>query len=99
MALDFIQLITERSDMHPSMIKEHEEAKEWQLNALDRCDSCSAQAYIRIKGSTGELYFCGHHYDKIMNDPDAYTKMMAFMLEVLDERERLDENRSKGVSY
>jgi hypothetical protein len=100
MALDFIQLTIERSDMHPSMIKEQEEpTKEWQLTALDRCDSCSAQAYVRIKGSTGELYFCGHHYDKIMNNPDAYTKMMAFMLEVLDERERLDENRSKGVSY
>lgn len=81
------------------MLKEQEEAKEWQLTAIDRCDSCSAQAYVRIKGSTGELYFCGHHYDKIMNDPDAYTKMMAFMLEVLDERERLIENRAQGKDY
>jgi len=86
------------------IIKEHpsvkpEEKKEWQLNALDRCDSCSAQAYVQVKGSTGDLLFCGHHYDKIMNNPDAYIKMMAFMLEVTDERERLVENRSQGKDY
>jgi hypothetical protein len=85
--------------MHPSMIKDQEKDKEWVLTVLDRCDCCSAQAYVRIKGSTGELYFCGHHYEKIMNNPDSYTKMMGFMLEVLDERERLVENRAKGVSY
>lgn len=84
--------------MHPSMVAE-EEVKDWVLTANDRCDSCSAQAYVRIKGSTGELYFCGHHYEKIMNNPDAYTKMMGFMLEVLDERERLVENRAKGKDY
>jgi hypothetical protein len=66
------------------------------LNALDRCDSCSAQAYVMVKGSTGELLFCGHHYDKIMNNPDAYIKMMAFMLEVVDERDKLIENRLVG---
>lgn len=85
--------------MHPSMIKEQEQAKEWILTAIDRCDSCSAQAYVRVKGSTGTLDFCAHHYDKIMNNPDAYTKMMGFMLEVVDERERLVENRQKGQSY
>ena len=73
--------------------------KEYLLNATDRCDRCSAQAYVMVKGSTGDLMFCGHHYDKIMNDPDAYTKMMAFMLEVVDEREKLIENRLQGKSY
>jgi len=32
------------------------------LNAIDRCDRCGAQAYVRatlLKG--GELLFCGHH--------------------------------------
>lgn len=81
---------------HPST---QEKEKEYILTALDRCDSCSAQAYVMVKGSTGELLFCGHHYDKIMNNPDAYTKMMGFMLEVVDERERLIENRAKGDSY
>lgn len=99
MALDFTKLTTERSDMHPTMLKEQEQEKQWELTANDRCDSCSAQAYVRIKGSTGELYFCGHHYDKIMNNPDGYTKMMGFMLEVLDERERLNENRTQGKDY
>lgn len=82
-----------------SVLVEESEKQEAQLTTFDRCDSCSSQAYIRIKGSTGELYFCGHHYDKIMNDPDAYTKMMSFMLEVLDERWRLEENKQQGKSY
>ncbi len=79
-------------------IQEHSIAKEKEyiLNALDRCDSCSAQAYVQVKGSTGDLMFCGHHYEKIMNNPDAYTKMMAFMLEVIDERDRLIENKLIG---
>ena len=76
---------------HPSVPK-----KEWQLKAIDRCDRCSAQAYVMVKGSTGDLMFCGHHYEKIMNNPDAYTKMMAFMLEVIDEREQLVENKLIG---
>ena len=82
-------------------VKERQEDKsqEWQLKAIDRCDKCGAQAYVQVKGSTGDLMFCGHHYEKIMNDPDAYTKMMAFMLEVIDERDRLVENRAQGKSY
>lgn len=79
---------------HPSS-----KEKEYMLKAIDRCDKCGAQAYVMVKGSTGDLLFCGHHYEKIMNNPDAYTKMMAFMLEVVDERDRLVENRSKGESY
>jgi len=66
------------------------------LNAFDRCDRCGAQAYVMVKGATGELLFCGHHYDKIMNSPEAYKKMMGFMLEVVDERDRLIENKLVG---
>jgi hypothetical protein len=95
-ALDFIQLKIERSDMSFSMVKDSKEINEWHLTAFDRCDSCGAQAYIMIKGSTGDLMFCGHHYEKIMNNPDSYTKMMSFMLEVVDERERLVENKLVG---
>ena len=79
---------------HPSV-----QEKEYILKVADRCDRCGAQAFVMVKGSTGDLLFCGHHYDKIMNNPDAYTKMMAFMLEVVDERDRLIENRSQGKSY
>ena len=73
-----------------------EAKREWKLTALDRCDRCGSQAYVQIVGSTGELLFCAHHYNKIVNDPDSYTKMMGFMLAVLDERERLVENRLVG---
>lgn len=81
-----------------NVVKEHPsvQPKKYTLKAIDRCDSCGAQAYVQVKGSTGDLLFCGHHYDKIMNNPDAYTKMMAFMLEVVDERDRLNENRLIG---
>lgn len=34
-----------------------------ELNTLDRCDRCGAQAYVRVvlESSGGELLFCGHH--------------------------------------
>jgi hypothetical protein len=59
------------------------------LNATDRCDSCGAQAYVKVKGITGELLFCGHHYNAIVDDPIGYAKMMSFMLEILDERDTI----------
>jgi hypothetical protein len=32
------------------------------LNALDRCDRCGAQAYVRaVLLNGGELMFCAHH--------------------------------------
>ena len=32
------------------------------LTAIDRCDRCGAQAYIRVTlTSGGELLFCAHH--------------------------------------
>lgn len=100
MLQDSIQPITEsRYNINMnSQVKEKtvEEKKEWTLTANDRCDSCGAQAYVKIAGSTGELLFCAHHYNKIVNDPNAYTKMMAFMLIVIDERERLIENKLIG---
>jgi hypothetical protein len=69
--------------------------KVWTMNATDRCDSCAAQAYVWVKGISGELYFCSHHYNKIMDDPKGHEKMMGFMLEIIDERDRLIENRVK----
>lgn len=33
-----------------------------QFTALDRCDRCGAQAYVRVElVSGGELLFCAHH--------------------------------------
>lgn len=34
------------------------------LGAMDLCDSCGAQAYVRVTLPTGELLFCGHHAAK-----------------------------------
>jgi len=77
---------------HPSV-----KPKEWVLSIKDRCDRCQAQAYVKIAGATGELLFCSHHYNKIVDDPSGYTKMMAFMYAVVDERERLVENKPIGA--
>jgi len=70
---------------------------EWVLTANDRCDAgnCGAQAYVKATGVTGELLFCGHHYEKIVNDSNGYEKMIKFSYNIVDERERLVENRLK----
>ena len=53
------------------------------LIRTDRCDSkgCPAQAWVIAKFVTGELYFCGHHFDKyeVGLIRDAY--------DIVDERE------------
>ena len=72
------------------------ETEEWALTANDRCDSCGAQAYVQVTGVTGDLVFCNHHYNKIMDSTTGYEKMMNFAYNILDERERLVENRLIG---
>lgn len=79
--------------------KEQVEDRKWLLTAEDRCDRCSAQAYVSVTGVNGELMFCGHHYNKIMNNVEGYNNMMAYAYSIVDEREKLIENRSKGESY
>jgi hypothetical protein len=76
-----------------------EETKEWILGPLDRCDSCNAEALVNVKGVSGELLFCGHHYNSIMNDKIGYEKMMAFMYEIIDERDKLIQNKLKDKDY
>jgi hypothetical protein len=73
--------------------------QEWILSAKDRCDSCEAQALVQVSGLNGDLLFCGHHYNKIMNDEVGYQKMMSFMISIIDERDKLIENKSKGKDY
>jgi hypothetical protein len=63
--------------------------KEWMLKATDRCDSCTSEALVKVTGLSGDLMFCGHHYNKIMNNAVGYEKMMSFALTVVDEREKL----------
>ena len=72
--------------------------QEWLLTVNDRCDSkdCGAQAYVMVTGVSGSLDFCAHHYNKIMDNAVGYDKMMKFAYEIIDERERLVENRLIG---
>lgn len=74
-----------------------EDTKQWTLTAMDRCDAgCSAQAYVIVKGVTGELMFCSHHYNKFLNDAKTSEKLKSFAYEIIDETERLIENRLIG---
>lgn len=53
------------------------------LNANDRCDVCSFQAYVYVKLESGDLLFCLHHWTEnkeLLSDSAS---------EVLDETERL----------
>ena len=56
------------------------------FTALDRCDRCGAQAYVRVKMASGsELQFCAHHARE-------YTpRLRELEAVILDETERLDE--------
>ena len=56
---------------------------EFYLTALDRCDTCQAQAYYLVGFLVGELLFCRHHYLK--NE----TKLVKESFKVIDESARL----------
>ena len=54
------------------------------LTAVDRCDRCGAQAYVRVLlPSRRELLFCAHHNRQY---PSALTKIA---VEIRDETNRL----------
>jgi 4-hydroxyphenylpyruvate dioxygenase-like putative hemolysin len=54
------------------------------INAMDRCDRCGAQAYVRVLfNSRQELLFCAHHYRQ-----HAPT-LAKFAVNVQDETHRL----------
>jgi hypothetical protein len=56
------------------------------LTALDRCDSCGAQAYVRATMKSGELLFCAHH------GAEFKEKLSATALNWHDESARLVES-------
>jgi hypothetical protein len=60
---------------------------QYYLTAVDRCDRCSAQAYVRATGVSGELYFCGHHFAGIKESVSKWA------FEIIDERDRLNQNK------
>ena len=71
--------------------------QEWTLTAVDRCDAdCSAQAFVKAIGVSGELLFCSHHYNKIADNAIGYANLEKFAYQIIDERDRLIENRLVG---
>ena len=60
------------------------------LTLQDRCDRCNAQAFVKVTGSTGDLLFCGHHYNKAIDNAVGYDNLMKFALTIIDERDRID---------
>lgn len=56
------------------------------LNALDRCDRCGAQAYVRATMlNGGELLFCAHH------GKEYAEKLKTVAVSIHDESQRLAE--------
>lgn len=73
------------------------ETKERVLTLNDRCDArdCGAAALVRVSGMSGELLFCGHHYNKFENSDN----MKKFAFDIVDERwTMIGENRLKGAN-
>lgn len=62
------------------------------LTAVDRCDRCGAQAYVRVTLTNGgELLFCAHHMRRYGEE---LRKVAA---EIHDETERLHESTTAGA--
>ena len=60
-----------------------------QFTALDRCDRCGAQAYVRVELiSGGELLFCAHHAREHAD------KLQLVASSIQDETGRLDDTPS-----
>lgn len=76
------------------MVKTVENVDQYQITIHDRCDACGSQAYVIVTGVTGELMFCGHHYGKIMADPNGMIAMENFAFKTVDERDRLGQKHS-----
>lgn len=69
------------------------EVDDRKITKADRCDSpgCPAQAWVIAKFTTGELYFCGHHYEQYAVGlvRDAY--------DIVDEREFINERSESSA--
>jgi major membrane immunogen (membrane-anchored lipoprotein) len=63
------------------------------LSDYDRCDRCGAQAYVQVTLHSGQLLFCAHHYQ------EHETRLRPIATAVLDERDRLHADSSRGSAY
>lgn len=61
-----------------------------ELTAVDRCDRCGAQAYVRATlPSGGELLFCGHH------GKEYAASLRAMSADIQDQTSRLSDAPEK----
>ncbi|MGH3448222.1 MAG: DUF7455 domain-containing protein [Nocardioidaceae bacterium] len=57
------------------------------FTAVDRCDRCGAQAYVRVElAAGGELLFCAHHAREHSD------KLQQVASSIHDETDRLDDD-------
>ena len=64
------------------------------LNALDLCDRCGAQAYVRVVlPGGGELLFCAHHGRQ---HGEALARVAT---EIQDETDRLSPGKAEAPSH
>jgi hypothetical protein len=78
------QIATDQTDTQVGTVDE----MDYTLSALDRCDSCGAQAYIRVTLNSGDLLFCAHHGNEFKD------KLFPTALNWHDESSRLLEDRT-----
>jgi hypothetical protein len=69
-----------------------------ELLPADRCDRCSAQAFVITLHLAGHLYWCKHHYEehlaKLVSDADHPTRALA----VHDKRDTINKAASISAS-
>ena len=63
------------------------------LTKLDRCDAkgCPAQAFVLVQFVTGELYFCGHHFNE--NEAGLFDTAV----DIIDERDRINDKSESSA--
>lgn len=67
------------------------EKKIQSLTVHDRCDRCGSQAWVAVKGLSGELLFCGHHFAKHQ------VALEVWSYQIIDEREFINKPSSEEV--
>lgn len=71
-------------------VQEVQQVEQRQLKVIDRCDACGSQAFVLVKMLSGELMFCGHHYNKYSN------KLNSNSYEIIDERHYINAKPSQS---
>lgn len=61
------------------------------LTPMDRCDRCNAQAWVAVKGLSGELMFCGHHFTKHQESLELWS------YQIIDERDFINKKSESSA--